>query len=48
MPVEWLIKSVEVSEKLFKDLDFKSKVLCFLFRVSLRSLTISAVRMLKN
>ena len=24
MPVEWLIKFVEVSEKLSKDLDFKS------------------------
>ena len=48
MPVEWVIRCVEVSEKLSKDLDFKSVFLGFLFRVSLRSLTISAVRLLKN
>ena len=31
MPVEWLIKFVEVSEKLSKDLDFKSDFYGFLF-----------------
>ena len=34
--------------KLSKDLDFKSVLLGFLFRVSLRSLTIRAVRTLKK
>ena len=48
MPVEWLIKFVEVSEKLSEDLDFKCVFLGFLFCVSLRSFTISAVRMSKD
>ena len=48
IPIERLIKFVEVSDKLSKDLDFESVILCFLFGAALKSLTISAEGMLKK
>ena len=49
MPVEWLFKFVEVSEKLSKDSDFKS-IFFWISVLSIikKSLTISAVRMFKT